>query len=508
MLDGASSDSGPEPCTAREAWSGQGVLCLAHLTHAVVVPGVEEKLRIELADVPLPAIELRCKAYVGPQTALTEGLDKSRLRKARLEVVGHKAVAEVWIGAPQAEPWAIRIKLYRRPASNLFAQERLAELVEALPRPRSLVQLVPVQHAKLEVLRLVPLSAAAALQKAAGEVLAKAVAAGVEAPDIEKLCLGARELGPETMLSKDVERALESAAGMGKREVVDKLLAAGAKPTLQAAHAAEQAQTAGCVDLARDLFIAQEPDAKESRRVRQRLQAPVLRALEERMPLVAERLLKEKEAALNELPADGEPARKAHAAGAWSVLAALLERGDPMPAKPRLLLDYALRAGHAGLARSCLKHMGEDTKDMDAALRTCLDHGRTEIVREALEVMWKARSSQWSEGPPLLCLEYGPEDQPAECSVCFDPLYTSPGVYINEEGSRVCGHFTCLNCAEHVQDEAGERFRAWRARREPRIPKPPGPACPLCRAPFFAAVRLTDPTVDPRGFFRLACVPE
>jgi len=29
---------------------------------------------------------------------------------------------------------------------------------------------------------------------------------------------------------------------------------------------------------------------------------------------------------------------------------------------------------------------GEDTKDMDAALRTCLDHGRTEIVREALEV--------------------------------------------------------------------------------------------------------------------------
>ena len=62
-------------------------------------------------------------------------------------------------------------RLYRRPASNLFAQERLAELVEetqqqiprvwtisdhfvklmqALPRPRSLVQLVPVQHAKLE----------------------------------------------------------------------------------------------------------------------------------------------------------------------------------------------------------------------------------------------------------------------------------------------------------------------------------------------------------------------
>ncbi|CAE8724010.1 unnamed protein product, partial [Polarella glacialis] len=31
---------------------------------------------------------------------------------------------------------------------------------------------------------------------------------------------------------------------------------------------------------------------------------------------------------------------------------------------------------------------------------------------------------------------------------------------------------------------------------------------PLCRAPFSSAVRLTDPTVDPRSFFHLACVPE
>ncbi|CAK9080189.1 Hypothetical protein SCF082_LOCUS38243 [Durusdinium trenchii] len=87
----------------------------------------------------------------------------------------------------------------------------------------------------------------------------------------------------------------------------------------------------------------------------------------------------------------------------------------------------------------------------------------------------------------------------------------------------VCGHFTCLTCAEHVQDEATERFRAWRQRREPRIPKPPGPVCPLCpawetgdvgdgrgaedgcRATFAAAVRLSDPSVDPKSFFRLAC---
>eukprot|EP00438_Fugacium_kawagutii_P023907 Skav222580 [mRNA] locus=scaffold1897:96696:99545:- [translate_table: standard] len=59
--------------------------------------------------------------------------------------------------------------------------------------------------------------------------------------------------------------------------------------------------------------------------------------------------------------------------------------------------------------------------------------------------------------------------------------------------------------AEHVQDEAAERFRTWRTRREPRIPKPPGP---VCRASFAAALRLTDPTVDPKSFFRLACVLE
>jgi len=64
-----------------------------------------------------------------------------------------------------------------------------------------------------------------------------------------------------------------------------------------------------------------------------------------------------------------------------------------------------------------------------------------------------------------------------------------------------------LDCAEHVQDEASDRLRLWRQRRDQRIPQPPGPVCPLCRAPFTSAVRLTDPTVDPRSFFRLACVP-
>lgn len=124
-----------------------------------------------------------------------------------------------------------------------------------------------------------------------------------------------------------------------------------------------------------------------------------------------------------------------------------------------------------------------------------------------------ARHTPQMAGPPLLCLEYGPEDQPAECrpstflskhvlddsidsvtqrlsdSVTRDSVtqwqaaFALPGpktsrsdgasqtvgpavyqsraawwqmdaqrlavrelrVYINEEGSRVCGHFTCLS---------------------------------------------------------------
>ncbi|CAE7794128.1 unnamed protein product [Symbiodinium necroappetens] len=89
--------------------------------------------------------ELRCKAYVGPARALfgSDGRpDKSRLKEARLEVSGHQAAAEVDLGVPEPqEPWALRMKLYRRPASNLFAQEKCAEFVEALPCPRSAVQL-------------------------------------------------------------------------------------------------------------------------------------------------------------------------------------------------------------------------------------------------------------------------------------------------------------------------------------------------------------------------------
>lgn len=117
---------------SRTAWGSDSKtgssdsLPLAHLTHAVSAAGVEEKLCIDFCELRMDGasdLSLRCKAYVGPQAALMEGFgDKSRLRELRLDFHGSKAVAELPVSGTQ-EPWAIRIKLYRRPASNLFAQE-------------------------------------------------------------------------------------------------------------------------------------------------------------------------------------------------------------------------------------------------------------------------------------------------------------------------------------------------------------------------------------------------
>lgn len=97
---------------------------------------------------------------------------------------------------------------------------------------------------------MVPRSAVPALQRRAGEVLTEAVAAGVEAKDLEQLVLGLRELGPETLASAEASCALETAARLGTRPVVELLLSAGARATLRAAVAAERGQAQA--EMARD----------------------------------------------------------------------------------------------------------------------------------------------------------------------------------------------------------------------------------------------------------------
>lgn len=495
-------------------------LALERLCHAVIAPNVQERLQITICSIQLPAqcglsiSELRCKAYVGPLKAVRDGPDgkpdKGKLRELRLDVQDGAATVEVDVGIPHPqEPWAIRVKFYRRPASALFTQERIAEVVQAIPLPTSKLSLTPSGVCQqtgcvvLRVVRVVPTAAVHQLIQAAGSVLVRAVRAGVAPDEIQDLCGGLRELGPDALVSPQSMEVLDVAAGQGSREVVENLLAAGIPATSCAARLAEQATTEGHLVLAKQLLLRSAPSTGEE------ASCLLVRALRAGMPLLAEMTLQEEPDSLDRLPPDGgAAARQAHAVGAWSVLAALLRRGDPMPAPTRQLLDYALRAGHAGLARACLARW-EDAKDIERALRTCLDHGRIEIVREALEVQWKIRSQVWSaEGPPLLTLEFGNADEPAECGVCFEPLHRAPGVFVCSQGFRVCQHFCCLSCAEHVQDEATERVNAWRSRRDPRLPQPPPPSCPMCRAPFASAVRLVDPTVDPKNFFRLACVPE
>eukprot|EP00913_Durusdinium_trenchii_P023800 g22350.t1 len=238
-------------------------------------------------------------------------------------------------------PWVIESSDTRvQPAPESFAAlfTPRYEVVSRVPLMRTKVTLTSdlkgrYGTAMLEVLRLVPRTAVSALQAAAGEMLRRAVEAGVEGKDMEQLIFGIRELGPDTISSREASHALETAARMGLRPVVELLLSAGAHATLLAARNAERAENGA--EMARD--------------ARNKTQL-LARAIEERMPLVADRLLADGLGKLETLSPepDGLWARKAHCAGAWSVLTALLERGDQMPCKPRLLLDYALRAGCLG----------------------------------------------------------------------------------------------------------------------------------------------------------------
>jgi len=493
-------------------WNGIDVLELSQLNHAVVAPGVEERLRIRISQLQLPDThghhELRCKAYVGPRAVVecADGrLDKGRLKEVKLDVSNNAAFAEVDVGVPfPQEPWALRVKFYYRPAAQLFCQEKVGEVVELLPMPASRVELQPGGSVVLEVHRLVPASALDALKAAAARVLAHSVELGVEADHVEDLCAGARELGEDTLRVPAAADALQQAACTSKVAVVQKLLASGVPATTAAVRAAEKVGTPESVKMAQEILEHISVPADQPAK-------PLLvRALEEGFPLVAERILEEDPDALNALPGNtAQSAEKAYTAEAWTVLAALLSRGDPSPFPARGLLDYALRNGHLKLARACLART-EGVDSMKAAIHTCLDNGRTEIVREALEAQWRANAEAWSgedSGPPLLKFECGPADEPAECGVCYEPLSKNPGVFLSEYGLRACQHFLCLDCAEHVQDEAADRLRIWRARRDARFPQPSGPFCPLCRAPFVTAVRLADPTLDPRSFFRLACMP-
>jgi len=507
------------PAPAAVVASKDGFLHLSQLNHAIAAFGVSERLRLTIRDVSLPQHmardlkDVRCKVYVGPLAAILEGPcgrpDKNKLKDFRLDFDSNGCASiEIDVGRPfPQEPWGTRVKFYHRQPSTLFRQRSVAELVDVIPRPMSKVQSATGGSISLEVLRIIPEASRSELKKAVGRVLRTAIEVGVEAADVEDLCLGALELGSDSLRTAGAIVALEEAAANGKVEVVERLADLGVPCSSASARAAEAVGTPSCVGLAlrllRDHLAHDGPCGEASKGAESR--SLLLVALDERLPLVAERILDEDPSSLSQLPATPETAARAYAAGAWSVLAALMQRGDTLPYDRRSLLEFALGVGHVRLARACLAQC-EGFESMQAAISTCLDHGRVEIVREALEAQWKVRTHSVDQTATSL-LTAGP-DAPAECGICFEPLFKNTGAMVDESGHRGCMHFTCLDCAEHIQDEAAERLRVWRARRDPRIPQPPGPVCPFCRAPFVQATRLSNPAVDPRSFFRLACMHE
>lgn len=500
------------------------VVRLSRLTHVVVAPKVPERLSIKISDFDLQGCEvalseLWCKAYVGPLALATKDgrdcrLDKSRFIQVQLNVRDGVAKAVVDVGVPESqETWAIRLKLYRRRASSFFLQQKVLTLQTSLPRPEGNVDMSKPNDgasqpriiggsAKLEVLRLVDKNALQSLRVALGKALVEVISTPSSISEVRELLHCAQDLGPDTWRCGSVGEALIVAAGRGHPEVVLELLSAGVPPSIEAAWTAEKT---GHLSIAHSIFARVPWDHP----------LPLLtRAMQHGMPLLAEYVLSQNPSSLVELKAaDGAAAKMARATGCWTVLAALLDRGDPMPAPACALLDYALLAGHVGLARACLARC-DGLEEMEHELKSCLGRGRFEIVREALEAQWRFRAKHWTEGegPAFLSIERCLAEHPVECPVCFEPLHQDPGVMLNEKGLRACRHYICVECAEHLDDEAARLSRVWTARRDAqlqhiyRIPHPRGPTCPLCRAQFSEVKRLPNPTVDPRNFFRLSCV--
>ena len=82
--------------------------------------------------------------------------------------------------------------------------------------------------------------------------------------------------------------------------------------------------------------------------------------------------------------------------------------------------------------------------------------------------------------------------QHAECAVCFEPLCKGHVVvFINHRKARVCRHYFHEACVRDLRPDLQGVFR-----------------CPLCRSPFEIILRMPDPRVDEKEWFRLASTRE
>eukprot|EP01059_Diplonema_ambulator_P011633 TRINITY_DN2163_c0_g1_i11.p1 TRINITY_DN2163_c0_g1~~TRINITY_DN2163_c0_g1_i11.p1 ORF type:complete len:577 (+),score=60.97 TRINITY_DN2163_c0_g1_i11:64-1794(+) len=76
----------------------------------------------------------------------------------------------------------------------------------------------------------------------------------------------------------------------------------------------------------------------------------------------------------------------------------------------------------------------------------------------------------------------------AECAVCFEPLCQGKAVvFIDSSRQRICRHYFHEPCVKDLRPDNSHIFR-----------------CPLCRTPFSVVLRMPDPRVDPKQWFKLA----
>lgn len=504
-----------------------------------------ERCLIRVLNVKAEELEgqdVQCSVSVGPASVFSGGKG-SQFKKEWCDL--HNGSLEVLMDigeAPSKEPWSVHVKFRNRGSS--FKPGSDLTLDEVIPLPATRVDQKPYPGfwgcrgicATLEVLRLVPGSAREGLfgsicneiEHHRGWRPSDSDQETGQKTQVDRLCTSVQELCNSSTALPELENVglflLDAMVGFGRLDAAEALMVQGVEPTVETVCLAEQA---GFVDIAHRLVERLRPRVAGTKAKDPGLQ--LVWALRQKLPGLADRILEHSPNSIRNLPCKpGSPAaRMAYEIRALRVLAALIKRGDPAPAPIRELLVIALDDENVALAQACLSKSQD--LGVDDVVRICLGHERSDgrqlrraptvMVREALEARWRVRNSQRCnssfEEPALLALAIanGSQEDPVECSICFEPLHSAgPSVFLNESGRRSCPHFVCQTCASHVYEAKRNSLDLVVANLgldlDDLILAPRSQGCPMCRQKFSTTARLPDPTVDPCTFFQYACLPE
>lgn len=511
------------------------------LSLGVSAAGASERLLFRICGVePAPGEvswgrRLHCHAYFGDQQAFSTN-SKHLLHRLNMDVLDGRAEATLevqpWVpgchGQPRPKQWLCRLKLFTRRKRNLLAQHVCVDGAFTVPRPQGPLVLPPGATVWAEVVRLAPAILRGVLEVSLKAELIAAVcdtAQGADLAVLQKLLEGAKELGRGKLPAEEAAAALEVASRLSKRSVVDLLLRWDAPVTEDAVRSADAhlpppsaSLTKTCSGLSKVGADEEQPLAMVLfERLRPNVPMPcwgsepgcdLACALSLRLPRIAEKLFADKPSQLASLSADGGAAAAAHEAGAWTLLAALLARGDPPPQEISRLLVGALRAGQGDLARVCVALNGDSGRanfleGLGEEIRPCIQSGCTPAITDMMRAEWHRRSKQCFSSSMLSVLaarraDANAEDL-AECGICFELLAMAGAAVLRDgDGKRVCQHLLCSGCATDLITKALKNsIFEDNGRIEMAV-------CPFCRAPFADAAALLNPATDPIAFFQAA----